>query len=188
MVRFYLCVSMGLLCGYVALARDEQNPQPISIEELNARPIIGELGVPLGTVAEVDAVVVSGDEIRSKASSGTYLLKITHVDGNKLNEHRLMPFFVQAFAPVQLASNTFELYELKHGKKARSLGHDQIEEMEKGYVGKSIRLAVYEAGSFAGMPAKLPKDVPVWQDKGFRFATSLTVLTERERPEKLKKK
>jgi hypothetical protein len=188
MVRFYLIVSLGLLCSYVALARDDQKPQPISIEELNTRPVIGELGVPLGTVVEVDAVVVSGDEIRSKASSGTYLLKITHVGGNKLNKDRLMPFFVPGFVSVQLASNTFALRELKHGKKARSLGDDQIDEMEKGYVGKSIRLAVYEVGSFAGMPADLPEDVPVWQDFGFRFSTLLTVLAERDRPERSKKK
>lgn len=179
---------MGLLCGYVALAREEQKPQPISIEELNARPVIGELGIPLGTVAEVDAIVVSGDEIRSKASSGTYLLKITHVDGNKLNQDRLMRFSVAGFASVQLANNAFALYELKQGEKAKRLGDNQIEELERGYVGKSFRLIVYEVGSFSGMPAELPKDVPVWQDTGFRFATSLTVLTERGRPERLKKK
>lgn len=148
--------------------------------ELNQRPVIGLLGIPLGTVAEIDLIVVSGDATRRKADSSRYLLKVTHVNGQQLADERLMSFHVPGFAPVKLANDIFALYELKHGIEAKSLDSAQIKEMEKGYVGQSHRLAVYEVGSFHGIPSNMPVDVPVWQDTGFHFSSSLVVLAERD--------
>jgi hypothetical protein len=47
-------------------------------------------------------------------------------------------------------------------------------------VGKKVRLAVYEVGSFDGIPNPLPPDVLLWADWGFQFSTSLIVLSERD--------
>lgn len=48
------------------------------------------------------------------------------------------------------------------------------------FLGKKVRLVVYEVGSFHGIPHQLPEGVPVWADLGFHFSTSLTVLKERD--------
>ena len=60
------------------------------------------------------------------------------------------------------------------------MNSSQIAELEKGYDGKTVRLVVYEIGSFGGIPAKLPDDVPIWADSGYHFSTSLTVVAERD--------
>jgi hypothetical protein len=150
------------------------------MEELNRRNVVGNLGLPLGTTVEIEADVVSGSSLRSKAFDSLYLLKVTHVDGKALNNPPLMRFSTPGFASVKLANHTFALYEMKHGEKATRLDSSQIAELEKGYVGKKVRLVVYEVGSFHGIPNQLPKVVPVWADVGFHFSTSLTVLNEHD--------
>ena len=184
MIRAFICLLAALLCAAFVLAQERVKLPPIPIEELNTRPVIGKLGVPLGTVVEIQAVVVSGRELRRKADSSSYLLKITHVNGKRLHESRVMHFTVYSFVRVKLANDTFALHELKYGTKAKSLGHDFIQEMEQGYVGKSFRLAVYEEGAFRGIPSDMPEDALPWQDVSFGFRTSLNILADRNSPEK----
>lgn len=129
---------------------------------------------------EIEAEVVSGRSMRSKRNNSLYLLKVLNVDGKALKTSPLMQFSSPGFADAELANHTFALYELKHGSKAKSLNSTQIEELEKGYVGKKVRLFVYEVCSFHGIPGQLPEDVPVWGDIGLHFSTSLTVLSERD--------
>lgn len=141
--------------------------------------MVGKLGVPLGTVVEILAVIVAGRETRLKQYQGDYLLRVSDVDGQPLPQFQLMEFSVPGFVSVKLANDDFDLYELKTGTKASKLNSAQIEELQKGYVGKQVRLAVYETGGYSGMPENLPSDVPTWQDHGFGFSTSLVVLAER---------
>lgn len=157
----------------------KEKERPIHVAELNERPVIGRLGLPLGTVTEIQAQIISGAALRRKRDSSSYLLKVTHVAGDKLENAPILRFSVPTFR-VKLANSNFDLYELKHGKKARSLDSAQIEKLEKGYVGKTVRLVVYEVGGFYGMPENLPKDIPGWQDVGFGFSTSLVALAERK--------
>ena len=175
---FLLCLAVTLASS--SYAQEQPTEAPITLEELNRRNVVGNLGLPLGTAVEIDAEVVSGSSLRRKGFDSLYLLKVTHVDGKDLNTHPLMQFSAPGFASVELANHTFALYEMKHGAKAKSLDSSQIAELEKGYVGKKVRLVVYEVGSFRGIPNQLPKDVPVWADFGFHFSTSLTVLNERD--------
>lgn len=173
-----------LACTAVAIAsisygQDQPSEAPITLDELNRRNVVGNLGVPLGTAVEIEAQVVSGRSLRRKGYESLYLLKVLNVDGEDLNASPLMRFSSPGFAGVELANHAFALYELKHGAKAKSLDSAQIAELEKGYVGRTVRLVVYEVGSFHGIPDQLPKDVPVWADFGFHFSTSLTVLNER---------
>ena len=172
---------------YIALAiaspshgQDQPAEAPITLEELNRRNVVGNLGLPLGTAVEIEAEVVSGRILRRKGYDSFYLLKVTHVDGKEMNTPPLMQFSAPGFASVNLANDTFALYEMKHGTKAKRLNSSQIVELEKGYVGKTVRLVVYEVGSFHGIPNQLPNDVPVWADVGFHFSTLLTVLNERD--------
>jgi hypothetical protein len=146
--------------------------------DLNDRPVIGRLGVPMGRAVEIDATIVAGRELGDKASDGTYLLRVNEVE-RKAIEPVVIPFYVQSWGDAKLASNEFDLYKLKKGKKAGSLNEDQIKEIERGYVGKRVTLAVYEVGQFSGIPGNLPKDAAIWQDHGYCFQTELVVMRER---------
>ena len=158
---------------------DRTDAEPLTIADLNERQVIGQLGVPLGTVVEIKATVVAGDDLRKKLYQGAYLLRVTEVDGRGLESLPVMTFFVPGFSSVKLARNDFELHKMKTGKKVSSLNQEQIETLQQGYVGQQMRLVVYEIGRFAGIPKQLPNDVMSWADVGYGFSTSLYVLAER---------
>jgi hypothetical protein len=175
------CVPSVLFIAFgTATIAQEATKRRITLDELNTRQVVGALGKPLGTVVEIEAKVIAGSELRMKAYDGEYLLKVSHVDGKKLEEPVVLRF-ATGFSVVKLANDHFSLYELKHYKKAKSLTSSQIDELEKDYVGKSVRLAVYEVGSFFGIPKGLPKDVITWAEPGFHFETSLVILADREK-------
>ena len=173
-------VSLCLLFVACLGMLDQRRLPVLTLEDLRERSVVGELGVPLGTVVEVDAVVVSGRELRTKSSRGSYLLKITRVNQMSLSDSRVMSFTVPEFIDIELASDSFRLYELKMGEKTQRLADKEMQQLEQGYVGKSVRLAVYEEGAFCGIPDQLPEDVPVWQDVGFGFKTWLVVVADRD--------
>lgn len=152
---------------------------PITLEELNRRNVVGNLGLPLGTTVEIEAEVVSGRSLQRKGYESLYLLKVMHVDGKELTTPAVMEFSSK-LAAIELPNNTFALYEAKHGTKVNSLDSSQIRDLEIGFIGKRVRLVVYEVGSFDGIPNPLPPDVPLWADWGFQFSTSLIVLSERD--------
>jgi len=163
--------------GSLAVAQEAAKP-PITLEELRKRQVVGTLGKPLGTVVEVEANVIAGSELLLKEYDGRYLLKITHVNGQKLDEPTILRFDT-GFSDVELANDHFSLYELKHGKKTGRLSSEQVTELEKGYVGKSVRLAVYEEGTFRGIPKNMPSDARIWSDVTFHFGTSIVILADR---------
>lgn len=141
--------------------------------------VIGALGIPLGTVAEIRASVVAGSETGTKQHDGSYLLRVTEIDGRPIAVAPVLEFSVPSFVQVKLANDDFGLYELKTGTKAGELDSVEIKKLQKGYVGKQVRLVVYETGGYSGIPSNLPKDVMAWSDRGFGFSTSLVVLAER---------
>jgi len=130
--------------------QDKPTENPITLEELNRRNVVGSLGLPLGTAVEIEAEVVSGNSLRQKKYDSLYLLKLMRVDGKDLSTAPLLRFSVPRFADVRLANHTFALYEIKHGTKAESLNSTQIAKLENGYVGQRVRLVFYEVGSFHG--------------------------------------
>ncbi|MEM9346934.1 MAG: hypothetical protein AAGB26_09995 [Planctomycetota bacterium] len=92
----------------------------------------------------------------------------------------MLEFSVPGFVDVELANDDFDFYELNHGKRIGRLNSNQVQALQNDYVGKQVRLAVYETGGFSGIPGNLPDDVPVWQDHAFGFSARLVVLAERE--------
>jgi hypothetical protein len=159
----------------VALARV---PPPATTRPA-AEPPVGVLGLPLGTVARIRAVVVAGRDLHDKGHSAQFLLRVTEVNGRELADQPLCEFGVPAFLRKNLARTHDELYEMKHGKKAGELSGKQMEALERGYVGREFTLDAYETGGFSGIPKNMPDDVMQWQDRGFGFHTSLVVLAER---------
>ena len=169
-------------CASVAKGRSPKAgaPPQIRVEDLNARPVVGRLGLPLGTAVEVEATVVPGNALRVKNYASRYLLSVSRVNGKPLPAARMMEFSVPSFVQVGLARDAFALYEMKTGRKAESLGLEQIGPLEQDYVGAKRRLVVYEVGAFEGTPRNLPPDVPTGADVGFGFTSSLVVLAERK--------
>ncbi|HJZ92350.1 MAG TPA: hypothetical protein VKE40_15850 [Gemmataceae bacterium] len=155
-------------------------PVPLQASELNERPVIGELGIPLGTCADIQAKVIAGRDLRLKQYASAYLLSVTHVGNKRLATPVNLRFVSAPGVSVKLASDGFELHELKTGKKTGTLTDTKIRELEEGYVGKTIKLTVYEVGAFSGIPRKMPEGRIWWADTGFHFSTSLVVISEQE--------
>jgi hypothetical protein len=164
-------------------ARTSVTPsEPPSIESLNEHPLIGELGVPVGTVVEIRATVIDGHDLGTKAADGKYLLKVTEVGGRPLTPSPYMYFRVPGFVHVNVASDRFALYKLKNRGNASQLDETQMAELEKRYAGKQVRLVVYEVGEYSGLPRNIrdiPREVGLWSGHNFSFSTSLVVLAER---------
>lgn len=170
-----LALAVFSLLAGVLLNQDDQSKNPIALAEIQERGVTGLLGLKLGTVTRVSATVISGAELRTKAADGKYLLRVSHVGGSELKESIIVNFHVASFANVKLASNHFDLYELKNGKRARSLQSSQIKKLEENYVGNRVELVVFEEGQFSGLPKGLPAE-DQWSDSVFHFSTFLTVL------------
>lgn len=148
--------------------------------------IIGELGVPLGTVVEINATIVAGRTLGWKDIEIDYLLKVTRVGTNSISKPPTCEFYTHSWDDLKIARDEFSLYELKNGKKAENLSNKQVAELERGYVGRAYHLLVYEEGMFTGIPEGLPKGYMVWQDRSFGFRSHLIVLRILEEPEKSK--
>jgi hypothetical protein len=146
--------------------------------------IVGQLGVPLGTVVEIDATIIAGSSLGRKGLDSEYLLKVSKVGSKSVAQPPICQFHPSPFEKVNLARDDFSLHELKTGRKTGKLSAAQIEALQRGYVGKTYRLIVYEEGVFSGVPANLPENYPVWADRGFGFRSYLMVLRIIPEPKK----
>ncbi|MEX2212798.1 MAG: hypothetical protein WD768_01635 [Phycisphaeraceae bacterium] len=144
------------------------------------RDVIGKLGVPLGTVVEIQATIIAGRELRMKAYDGLYLLKVTHVGARLLEEPPVLEFSVPGFIDVELPSDHRSLVEMIKREEEKHPGRAKTNDIEKGFVGRTVKLVVHEVGTFSGLPRNRPNDVPVWADRGFSLRTSLEVLAQRK--------
>lgn len=164
------------------LPRPEEEPEwTIAAADLDRHPIEGRLGIPLGQVADVQAVIVAGSTLGGKQLASSYLLSVQQVDGRALDGSSPFAFSLAPGSAARLATNAFELHKLRRGTAAHSIDDQVRATLEDGYVGASFRLLVFETGFFAGIPAKVPVDVPVWQDTAFHFQTELVLLKEQDR-------
>ena len=182
-ISFHLSAMILALLPTSLWAQDvSKNSESLSAASLNERDLIGALGIPLGQVTEITATIVSGDDLKMKAHAGQYLLSVGSVGGTSLDKPPTIRFVVHFLSKVRLATDRFSLYELENARKARSLDSSQVTELEKGYKGRTVKLLVYETGSFIGMPYGLPEGYPQWQDTGFHFSTRLVVLRNIDLP------
>ena len=173
-------VLAALVCAMLSGASTRPAPpNEMTVQGLTQHRVIGRLGLPVGTVTEIRATVIAGSELELKQYDGSYLLRVTEVGGRAVRKPFPIELQVLGFVDVRLANNSFRLYELKTGKKAARLDSGQIADLQKDYVGKNVRLVVYETGGYSGIADHLPPDVPVWQDHSFSFSTHLVVLSER---------
>ena len=175
----FLLLPLGLI-GCVSVPNSPTTqPSAISLQDLRSRPVIGELGQPLGKCFDIEGTVYLGSDLHDKGAEGRYLIRVTTVNGKPLDKPVLMKFAVPGFVQSSLASNDFALYEKQSGQPAHNLASDEVTAMRKGYVGKTVRATVYEVGEFSGIPSGMPSNAPVWQDRFFWFQTWLVILVDR---------
>lgn len=113
---------------------------------------------------------MSGRSTRRKAYDGQYLLSITKIKGKSIEKPILTVFSNAPGNVARLANDTLSLYELKKGKRTGRLSEEDVTEIEHDYVGKQLKLYVYESGQFHGIPENLPEGTGGWQDTGFGFS------------------
>lgn len=178
--RFWALAAVLLLCplSLQQLHSKDQVVEPLTLADLRSRPVVGDLGVPLGTVVEIVATVFDGDELQMKAFADRYLLRITTVDSKQLAKPLTLDFFLhRGGRPIGLARDTSELLEQKRLENGKELNEEQIRRLEDGYVGKTVRLLAYESGMYNGIPRGVPGEM-IWQDRDWGFRTTLYVLSE----------
>ncbi len=179
MRKILFAAAVVFLIWSVAYPQRNPEAEPLSVSDLNKRPVIGELGIPFGKVVEIEATIISGSDLHTKEGQGEYLLQVSKVNGNDLKAKPIMEFRYRSFLGVDLPNNEFQLKELKTGKRAGQVTSKEIAQLEKGYVGSTVKLVAYETGGFDGMP-KMPRDIPVWQDHQFAFSSYLELLAKRK--------
>jgi hypothetical protein len=175
-----ILLSFALVIATVGIAQDDAAKEPITLEELHSRGVLGRLGVPLGTAVKIEAVVLSGDALRMKRFQGQYLLEVKRVGGKELTVSPKMLFGVaQGLSWGELPETKRELWdfvESKQEKEEGELNSSEFKESEKRFVGKKVWLVVYEIGEFRGHPNGVPRGKLGWADTNFGFSTSLIVI------------
>lgn len=183
---FALCLATLFIAGLVVAQDQEAARSQIRTSEIRGADVIGDLGVPLGQCCLIKAKTTRS-KVNSKGSWGRYYLEVTHVDGRRLAAPVVYDFDVdrRAKEKIDVASNDYELYELRMGKKASSLTGDMILKLEKGYVGTPVTLVVYETGGFGGKSEPRPETLKPGQlppfgadERTFGFQTYLSVMEQ----------
>jgi hypothetical protein len=161
----------------------DSNP-PISLTEISERGVIGNLGVPLGTSVAIQAEIIDGRSLRTKSTVSIYLLRVTHIEGKKLERPKNMRFDVFPltfdFEKLTLASSHHGFNKLLDEINEKQLTPKKRAAQKDNYVGKIVKLAGYETGGYRGIPHKLPDGIPAWPDTGFHFSPQLIILKSLE--------
>lgn len=151
----------------------------ITLSDLKNKHVVGELGLPLGSIAVIRATICDGDLMNDKIHDGEYLLRITHVNDEIITASPILEFSLRHAGKINLATNSFDLFFMNNGYTVEELNASQIAKLKNEYVDKEVTLVCYETGEFTGMPEDIPDDVLPWQEAGFRFKSKLEILSER---------
>ena len=156
----------------------ESSSSKLTTNDLKHRPVIGELGIPLGSPAAIKAVIVDGATLKDKIHSESYLLEVIEVNGSNMEKRPVLEFSLRHSLDVDLAANNAQLINKFGGEGNNGRGEDIVPSLKTNYVGKEVNLLVYETGKFSGVPNDLPDNAPLWQDEGFGFRSTLEVLLQ----------
>jgi hypothetical protein len=135
--------------------------------------LMGELGLPLGTITTIQCRIYDGDETQMWMYQNVYLLEILKVNGKRVKKGLIIR---HEDLSGQVPNGDFELFKLLYGKETGSIDMEQGAKMKKEYAGKKFNLVVYETGAFVGMPDGYFDYMPIRQGTGFYFDNYLIVL------------
>jgi hypothetical protein len=156
--------------------------EPTTVPELMhpRKIIIGVLGVPLGTVVEIEATIVSGNDVpeNSPNMDRAFFLSVAKVGETILPQPKVIGFSVP-FSAVNLPVSYDDLPSSKNVSLNPSELKDALRREIRQYVGSRHRLVVYEAGRIDGVPKSIPEDCMVWAGRVFGYEPYLVVLKTR---------
>jgi hypothetical protein len=183
---FLYCKYAVALCGAFFLQivghGQEKPSRVVSVAELNSRivEITGRLGLPLGTVVEVEATIVDGSTITRRPDlRWEFVLSVEKVNGKLLAVPTVFNFRVPGMSGG-IVSRHDDLPEI-NGRRSyqKKPTEDELEEMKRRYVGTRYKLALFEIGEVGTHPRILPDDCPTWSDWRDYFQTYVVVLAIR---------
>lgn len=138
----------SLLLFALSLSTGCQTPKHDVSNKIRVR--MGLLRLPFGTIAKLEGVYQSGDELRKKAYSGVLLMKVLKVNGKKVDE---------------VVSFRFD-DDLRANK----------EKLKKTQAGQSFSVMAYESGGYVGLPHNAFDFIPIRATSKFHFESKLIVL------------
>lgn len=115
------------------------------------------LEVPFGTEVLVEAKIARAEDAGCGDLAGQYVLEVSRVSGKELARKQVFQFRAEKELAKRLSNDVFELYRMKSGKIVDEISPEQIEAVEKGYVGLNLQLMASELSPQAqGGKAKVP--------------------------------
>ena len=155
MKAYYVAIFLAVWGSQIDIGHAQGSNTIVNAADIGRTvTVIGRLGLPMGTVTTIKAVVVDGSETGSKADQSSYLLKVSSVGGKELTN----PVVIHFWDRTDMIKNCDE------GETRRNVP------------GRSLCLLAYEDGGFRGEPRHLPKNFPARQDTGFSFQTHLAIV------------
>ena len=141
--------------------------------------IVGELGIPLGTVAEIEAVVVNDSE-KEEPMFGYFLLSVEKVNGTLLPKPKLLRFSAP-FTEAMVFATHEDLRQrlLKSTATRGKVTETEVQTQVHKYVGTRLKLVAYERGRFDGAPRHFPDGVIPFQGTVFGYESELVILKKR---------
>ncbi len=196
MVLVAVAVGLGGTTTGCVTGRQRGGSTSVAVAEITSgtTTVIGKLGHPLGTVVEVEAIIVAAP-VTGPTSPLTYQLEVHGINNVPLAKPRVLNFLTDINNPVYVASSQYQLERLLQqlvevGRHAPDESGALSEEppiskakaaaIQQNYLGSKHRLVVYEAGRLDGTPKNLPEEYGyLGQRKPFTFETFLKVLAEK---------
>jgi len=165
MFHFCFLLSFISFSGLLSSCATPSLPEAssISVDELNQIPVIGRLGVPMGDVALVKAVLVTD---KQDAFDGDYLLEVTQVNGKPCEPPILFPFEIHLSQPTRTEEGGFFFF------------FESMSRPHQRFLGDELILQVYELGCFSGSPRGLPFGSWTWKGREYHFSSRLRIVYE----------
>ncbi|MDZ4821669.1 MAG: hypothetical protein SGJ20_22140 [Planctomycetota bacterium] len=157
----------------------QEKAPPITIDEFYERGLLGALGLPFGTVCEIEAVVLDGEVVYARMKSAPdFVLEVQAVNGKKLDKPRQIKYSAAVAGKNESAifpEDYFELYQAIHRKKTNTINEAIQADLKKRFIGSRHRLSVYEDGGYSGLVAGVDYDLMI-AHTGYHFRHGLVVL------------
>ena len=151
----------------------------LTVSNLQSQPVVGSLGVPLGTIVKIRATVVALTS-GSETHSARFLLQIDEIEGHPVSRPFNLSFFTEYETP-SIPTSTAQEFLRKNGRPPTPRDSDQLAEIERQYANKSYQFVVYESGLFGGRPTgELPAHAYMHAGPPFTFMNSLRVIGQWE--------
>jgi hypothetical protein len=199
-MRMFFATFVLLVTG--CAPRPGSSPSaPVTVASIESSPtgIMGQLGIPLGTVAEIEASVVTIPDlpVSGPGVGRSYGLRVEKINRNAVSTPVVLRFEVRGTLMVRVAPHDVALERLLRRLPLRGefnavdsaalevrdaipLSPAEVDALQQTYIGSKHKLLVYEDAKLQGAPAKLPEEFGwLFPTGSYRFNSFLAVFAER---------